>query len=78
MGTGQKLADYMKAPGFDSLTTDELTLFNFLVLIVDIKYRNKYGKVLEDQHGTGYSKNIKDYNVLADQVSPVDDGLLGQ
>lgn len=37
------------------LNTDERTLYELLVLIVDIKYRVKYGHILEDQHGKGYS-----------------------
>jgi hypothetical protein len=61
----------------DNLSTDAQTLFGFLTLIVDIKYRNKYGRPFDEQHGKGYSEQVQSKNVLADQVSPVDDGLLG-
>lgn len=51
------------------------TLFRFLALIVDIKYRNKYGRNFVDsdtQYGSQEQKN----NVVADQISSVDLGLL--
>ena len=63
--------------GINDFSTDALTLFELLTLIVNIKYRVKYGKVFEDQHGSGYSSNVQLNKVLADQVSPVDNGLLG-
>jgi len=37
------------------LSTEGQTLFNFLCLIVDIKYKHKYGKKFEHQDGKGYS-----------------------
>lgn len=61
----------------NDFSTDALTLFEFLTLIVNIKYRVKYGKVFEDQRGSGYSSDVQSNKVLADHVSPVDDGLLG-
>lgn len=61
--------------GVDELSTDGQTFFEFLVLIVDIKYRNKYGKEFADQYGRGYSQHMSK-NAVAGQVSPVDDGLL--
>jgi hypothetical protein len=60
----------------DDLPTDAQVLISFLILIVDIQYRNKYGKVFEEQHGKGYSVTTIE-KVLADQLPPVDDGLLG-
>jgi len=42
------------------LNTDAQTMFEFLVLIVDIKYRVKFGKQLEGQGGRGYSLNHDD------------------
>jgi hypothetical protein len=39
----------------DELSTDAQTLFGFLTLIIDIKYRHRYGKVIEEQRGKGYS-----------------------
>jgi hypothetical protein len=38
-----------------NLSTEAQTLFGLLTLIVDIKYRNRYGEVLTDQRGKGYS-----------------------
>ena len=61
----------------DALSTDAKTLFGFLALIVDIKYRERYGKPFEEQRGKGYSEDAQFNKVLADQLSPVDDGLLG-
>lgn len=61
----------------DDLSTNAQTFFGFLTLIVDINYRKKYGMTFEDQHGRGYSENVQSNKVLADQVSPVDNGLLG-
>jgi hypothetical protein len=37
------------------LTPEQQNLFNFLKLIVDIKYRRKYGEKIEQQNGKGYS-----------------------
>lgn len=34
-------------PGLSDLKYEQLSLFNFLTLIVDIKYRNRYGKSIE-------------------------------
>ena len=61
----------------DDLSTDAQVLFGFLTLIIDIKYRHAYGKKFEEQRGKGYSEQVQSKKVLADQVSPVDDGLLG-
>lgn len=61
----------------DDLSTDAQTLFGLLVLIVDIKYRIKCGDTFDEQRSRGYSKNEQFNEVLADQVSPVDNGLLG-
>jgi hypothetical protein len=68
---------HSNARSIDDLPTDAQVLFGFLALIVDIKYRNKYGKPFEEQRGKGYSEQVQSNKVLADQVSPVDDGLLG-
>ncbi len=37
------------------LSTEGQTLFDFLCLIVDIKYKHKYGKQFEHKDGKGYS-----------------------
>ena len=34
-------------------------LFEFLTLIVDIKYRNRYGATIEEQSSRGYDKEVK-------------------
>lgn len=41
------------------LPTDMQVLFGFLTLIVDIKYRNKYGSTIDDQSDNGYHKEVK-------------------
>lgn len=41
------------------LPTDMQVLFGFLTLIVDIKYRNKYGGAIDDQSNNGYHKETK-------------------
>ncbi len=60
----------------DTLSTDELVLFNFLALIVDIRYRAKYGRSLEWNDGKGYSKDMLD-NSLPAQLPSVDSRLEG-
>ena len=40
----------------DNLSTDAQVLFGFLSLLVDIKYRNRYGKSFDTQYGKGYSR----------------------
>ena len=61
----------------DNLDSDGRALFEFVCLLVDIRFRNRYGRNFEEQRGRGYSKGAQSKQVLADQVSPVDDGLLG-
>lgn len=59
----------------DELTTDGQTLFGLLTLIIDIKYRVRYGASIGERAAERYSEAIvKD--VVADQITPVDDGLL--
>ena len=61
----------------DALSTEGQILFEFITLIIDIKYRNKYGKTLDVQHGKGYCLDVSD-KAVAGQIPPVDDGLLRQ
>ena len=61
----------------DDLATDAQVLFGLLTRIVDIKYRNKYMKSFDYNNGRGYSEEVHNNNVLADQIPPVDEGLLG-
>lgn len=56
----------------DKLSTDGITLLNFLTLIVDIKYRARYGHILEWDSGKGYTKGMQN---LPDQLTSVDHGL---
>lgn len=58
----------------DAHSTEAQTLFRFLVLVVDIKYRNKYGHRL----GEGDTRNGSEQHkkVVADQIPSVDTGLL--
>ena len=60
----------------EALSIEVRTLFGFLCLLTDIKYRLKYGKEFEDQKARGYSKGVQFNKVVADQKPPVDDGLL--
>jgi len=46
---------WLKAHKNSELSTGGLTLFDFLCLIVDIKYKHKYGKTFEHEDGKGYS-----------------------
>jgi hypothetical protein len=44
------------------LSTEGQALFGLLCLIVDIKYKNKYGKSLEWKDGRGYAMNTNSTN----------------
>lgn len=59
------------------LNAEGKLLFEFLALIVDIKYRHKYGEMIANRPTASYSDSTQSNKVLADQVSPVDNGLLG-
>lgn len=59
----------------DELSTDAQTLFGLLTLIVDIKYRVKYGSSFGEQADKRYSEDTMK-KVVADQITPVDNGLL--
>lgn len=39
----------------NDLNPEQQNLFNFLKLVVDIKYRHKYGEKIEQNSGKGYS-----------------------
>jgi len=39
----------------NDLNPEQQNLFNFLKLVVDIKYRHKYGEKIEQNNGKGYS-----------------------
>lgn len=59
----------------NNFSTDAQTLFRFLVLVVDIKYRVKYGHRLGDGD-TRYGNKEQHKKVVADQIPSVDPGLL--
>jgi len=59
----------------NNFSTDAQTLFRFLVLVVDIKYRVKYGHRLGDGD-TRYGNQEQHKKVVADQIPSVDAGLL--
>lgn len=59
----------------NDFSTDAQTLFRFLVLVVDIKYRIKYGHRLGDGD-TRYGNQEQHKKVVADQIPSVDTGLL--
>lgn len=56
--------------GVDDLTIDQTNLLNLLVLIVDIKYKLKYGCQLQSMGNKNATKKI-----LPDQLPLVDCGL---
>ncbi len=59
----------------NNFSTETQTLFRFLVLVVDIKYRIKYGHRLGDGD-TRYGNEEQHKKVVADQIPSVDTGLL--
>lgn len=59
----------------DDFSTEAQTFFRFLVLVVDIKYRNRYGHTLGDGD-TRYGNQEQHKKVVADQIPSVDIGLL--
>jgi len=65
------------ASGYEGLSVNEQTLFALLSLVVDIQFRQKYVKSFDYNNVKDYSEGIQSNEVLADQVSPVDNGLLG-
>jgi hypothetical protein len=65
------------ATRLDQLTIEERNLFDLLCLVVDIKYRQRYGKPIEWDRGRGYNVATQRGKVLADQLPPVDNGLQG-
>lgn len=73
--TVSELISCNDAVDVDELSTNAQTLFGLLTLVIDIKYRTKYGSSLGEQANKRYSKNTMK-KVVADQTSPVDNGLL--
>ncbi|HUD07775.1 MAG TPA: hypothetical protein VMQ52_01725 [Candidatus Saccharimonadales bacterium] len=58
-GKSKSFADLQ--PGLENihkvndLNPEQQNLFNFLKLVVDIKYRHRYGEKIEQNNGKGYS-----------------------
>lgn len=50
------IATRNKTKKLDGLPTDLQIVFDFLVLVVDIQYRNKHGSTIKDQKGVGYER----------------------
>lgn len=67
-----RLVGSISSKPINELKTDEINLFNFLALIVDIKYRVKYGCSLQNMN----NKKITD-EALPDHLPSVDNGLEG-
>ena len=51
---------WLAANKISELPTEGQTLFDLLCLIVDIKYKHKYGKTFEHKDGKGYSTSVND------------------
>lgn len=66
-----------KNNSIDEFDTDLQALFGLLTLIVDIRYRQMNSKSFESHESKDYNKYVQSKQVLADQISPVDNGLLG-
>jgi len=81
MRRAKSLAGY--APEFKTaktaldLSTDALTLFNFLTLLVDIRYRHSHGRQIVSDNSKGYSKRMLTHSRLPEHTSSVDIGLEG-
>jgi len=60
--------------GINDFSTEAQTLFGFIALIVDIKYRAKYNHALEWRDGKGYSEYMQNED-FPEQIPSVDDGL---
>lgn len=81
MARPKSLADYAteftSAKSALDLSTDALTLFNFITLIVDIRYRQRYGRHVAADNTRGYSKSMLTHSRLPEHTSSVDEGLEG-
>ncbi len=69
--------EFDEVKSLDDLSTDGQTMYELMTLVVDIKYRRRYGESIEYQKGTGYSNNSNNNKALAGPLSPVDDALPG-
>lgn len=65
---GKNIADF---------SDDGKILIEFLNLVVDIKYRHRYGTSVANSSEGNYSEITQSKDALTGQVTPVDDGLSG-
>lgn len=75
-GIKQIILDNNSIQNLADLSNEGKVLFDFLTLIVDIKYRNQYGTAVAKPEITNYSVDTQSNNVPTDQLSPADSGLL--
>lgn len=59
----------------DELSTNAQMLFGLITLIVGIQYRVMHGDTFDGQAEKRYSEGVMK-RVVADRITPVDDGLL--
>jgi len=69
--------EFANTKQINDLSIDAQVLLNFLTLLVDIKYRNKYVVPFEETTVRVYSAPVQVTEVLAGQISPVEERLLG-
>ena len=71
------LQDGTAKPAMANLSYEQLSLFDFLTLVVDIKYRDKYGKSIDRTSGRGYTRQTLKSEDRPTQLTPVERGLDG-
>ena len=69
---GDKIAS-IRGQKLDDLPVDMNAVYEFLSLLVNIKYREKYGESTSIQKGRGYAKDAQ-VKVLADQFYSSEEG----
>lgn len=69
--------EFQTAKSVSELSTDALTLFGFLALIVDIRYRNRYGQQVVGNLKASYIEGMQTHSLLPDHTFPVDSALEG-
>ena len=55
---GQQLGQLLSSDDsadVNDLSVEGQTLFNFMILLINIEYRRRHGKKLDNQYGRGYS-----------------------
>ena len=72
----KQVIGYESSSTIFNLSSESQILAGLLMLIVDINYRVKYGSTVAKETASGYHDDIQLNNVVADQILPVDNGLL--